>query len=252
MKVLIVDDEPIARQVLGELLEEMSGVQVVGVACDGQEAVEQIAKLQPEVACLDLQMPGMDGFSVARALRGHRLPLLIYVTAFDNHALEAFDTGAVDYLLKPVRKERLAAALQKARAQLKGLAQPAALAQAVGAAHAGAAPASAGPRRIVGRSGEEMVLVDPAEIIAFRAEGERVQIVTAHQKYEAEQTLRVLEGRLPSPPFKRIHRSTIINTDHIRKISPLSSKRWLLKLSNGTEAIVSKRMAGLVREATGW
>jgi DNA-binding LytR/AlgR family response regulator len=245
MRVLIVDDEPIARQVLGELLEEMPGVQVMGEARDGQEAVNQIAKLQPEVAFLDLQMPGMDGFGVARALRGNPLPLLIYVTAFENHALQAFDAGAVDYLLKPVRRERLTAALEKARAQLKGIARlPAAPAVSVAAAPT--------PRRIIGRSGEEMVLLDPADIVAFRAEGECVYIVTGQHRYEADQTLRALEERLPSPPFKRIHRSTIINTDHIRKISPLSSKRWLLKLSNGAEAIVSKRMAGLVRETTGW
>lgn len=247
MRVLIVDDEPIARQVLGELLEEMPGVHVAGEAGNGQEAVGQIARLQPDVAFLDLQMPGMDGFGVARALRGNRLPLLIYVTAFESHALEAFDAGAVDYLLKPVRKERLAAALDKARAQLKGLA-PAAPQPAAPQPAAAGAP----PRRIVGRLGEEMVLLDPADILAFRAEGEKVHVLTAGHKYEAEQTLRALEERLPSPPFKRIHRSTIINTDHIRKISPLSSKRWLLKLSNGMEAIVSKRMATQVREATGW
>lgn len=240
MRVLIVDDEPIARQVLGELLEELPGVQVAGEAGNGQEAIEQIARLQPDVAFLDLQMPGVDGFGVARALRGNRLPLLIYVTAFESHALEAFDAGAVDYLLKPVRKERMAAALEKARAQLKGLA-------------AAPAPATvAAPRRIVGRAGEEMVLLDPGDVLAFRAEGDKVNILTASHKYEADQTLRALEEKLPSPPFKRIHRSTIINTDHIRKISPLSSKRWLLKLSNGAEAIVSKRMATLVREAAGW
>lgn len=240
MKVLIVDDEPIARRVLAELLEEFAGVQIAGEAASGTEAVEQIAKVHPELAFLDLQMPGLDGLSVARSLRGSRLPLIVYVTAYESHALEAFDTGALDYLLKPVRKERLAAALDKARAQLRGLAGP--------VKSAPAAP----PRRLVGRSGEDLHLVDPSDVIAFRAENNEVFMVTAQTRYRAELTLRELEDRLPCPPFRRIHRSTIINTDHIRKISPLTSKRWLLKLTNGAEAIVSKRMAGLVRETMEW
>lgn len=244
MRVLIVDDEPIARRVLGELLEEIPGVQLAGEARDGNEAIAQIAKLEPEVALVDLQMPGMDGFGVARALRGGSLPVIVYVTAFDSHALEAFDAGAVDYLLKPVRKERLEAALAKARARVAGL-LPKPAPQAQG-------PVAPAPRRIAGRSGEEIHLLDPADIIAFRAEGDLVYIITGAGRFLAEQNLRTLEARLPSPPFKRIHRSTIINTDHIRRISPLSSKRWLLKLSNGSEAVVSKRMAGQVRTSAGW
>lgn len=241
MRVLIVDDEPIARLVLGELLEGVPGVQVVGEASDGREAVEQVARLQPDVAFLDLHMPGLDGFGVARALSGSRLPILIYVTAFDEHALQAFDAGAVDYLLKPVRKERLLAALEKARTQLRG---------ATGAGTPQPSPAML--RKVVGRSGAELHLLDPHDIIVFRAEGDAVVIVTAKGRFLAGSTLKELEARLPSPPFKRIHRNTILNTDHIRRVAPLSSKRWLLKLSNGAEAIVSKRMASLVRAATGW
>lgn len=240
MQVLIVDDEPVARQVLAELLEECPGVKVAGEAANGVEAVERVERLKPEVVLLDLQMPGLDGFAVARRLRGGRLPLIIYVTAFEKHALEAFETGAVDYLLKPVRRERLALALEKARRQLAGLRQ--------------SAPAAvvAEPRRIVGRLGSDLHLLDPEEVIAFVAEGDTVRIVTAAGRYYAEHTLKALEQRLPAPRFRRIHRGTIINTDHIRRISPLTSKRWLLKMSNGLEAVVSKRMAGVIREATHW
>lgn len=240
MRVLIVDDEPVARQVLVELLEECPGVNVAGEAANGVEAVEHVERVKPDVVLLDLQMPGLDGFAVARRLRGGRLPLIIYVTAFEKHALEAFETGAVDYLLKPVRRERLALALEKARQQLAGLRQ--------------AAPAAvvAEPRRIVGRLGSDLHLLDPEEVIAFVAEGDTVRIVTAGGRYYAEHTLKALEQRLPAPRFRRIHRGTIINTDHIRKISPLTSKRWLLKMSNGLEAVVSKRMAGVIREATHW
>lgn len=242
MNVLIVDDEPIARQVLRELLEEHPGITLAGEASTGLEAVEQIARLHPDVVLLDLQMPGLDGFSVARTLRGDSLPIVIFVTAFETHALQAFDTGAVDYLLKPVRKERLTAALEKARTQIAGL-----------KSEPPPPPPIAEPlRRILGRLGSDLHMLNPDDVIAFQAEGDTVQIITAQGRYYADHSLRTLEAKLPPPQFRRIHRGTIINTDHIRKISPLTSKRWLLKMSNGLEAIVSKRMAGVIRDATRW
>lgn len=239
VRVLIADDEPIARQVLRELLEECHGALLAGEAASGTEAVAEIERLQPDAVLLDLQMPGLDGFAVARSLRGAPLPLIIYVTAYEKHALQAFEAGAIDYLLKPVRRERLEAALEKARSRLAGLRQT-------------APPPEAKPRRIVGRLGSDLHLLDLADVIAFRAEGDAVFILTAHGRYMAGHSLRALEQRLRAPRFRRIHRGTIINTDHIRKISPLSSKRWLLRMSNGLEAVVSKRMAGVIREATDW
>ena len=210
MKALIVDDEPIARRVLREALDDFPEVEVLGEAATGTEAMEQIGRLQPEVVFLDLQIPELNGLAVARCLRGQRLPLVVYVTAFERHALQAFETGALDYLLKPVRRERLQAALGKVRAQLDGIRQ----AEAPTAGRAGEAP-----RRIVGRLGADLHLLDPSEVIAFQADGEVV---------------------------------TIINTDHIRRISPLSSKRWLLRMSNGIEVTVSKRLAGTIRDETNW
>lgn len=240
MKVLIADDEPVARQILAELLAEMEGVVLLGEAANGREAVEKASELRPDVLLLDLQMPGLDGLSVARSLRGSSLPLVIYVTAFDQHALEAFETGAIDYLLKPVRKERLSAALDKARRLLAGIAPKP------------MASLEAAPRRIVGRLGADLHLIDPEDVIAFRAEDDTVLILTLKHKYYCDHSLRQLEQKLPTPRFRRIHRSTIINTDHIRRISPLTSKRFLLQLSGGLEAVVSKRMAGTIREATRW
>jgi DNA-binding LytR/AlgR family response regulator len=236
MKVLIADDEPIALHVLRELLDEISGIEIVGEAATGPEAVEQTRRLHPDVLLLDLQMPGMNGFQVAGQLPP-RKPVVIFVTAYDKHALEAFDAGAVDYLLKPVRRERLESALAKARAHFAVSLQ--------------AAPPQlpAELKRVVGRSGTDLHLLELSEVVAFQADGEVVYVITAQGRFYADHTLKVLEQRLP-PQFRRVHRSTIINTDHIRKISPLSSKRWLLRMSNGLEVIVSKRLAGIAREGS--
>lgn len=238
MRALIADDEPVARQVLREQLEEIGGISVVGEADNGLEAVELIDRLRPDVVLLDLQMPGLDGFSVARQLKAHHRPAVIFVTAYDRHALEAFDIGALDYLLKPVRRERLEAALLRVR---KTAPPPA------------ARPKPAEPlRRVVGRLRSDLHMLDPNEVVAFQADGETVYILATSGRYLANYTLKALEERLPSPQFRRVHRKTIINTNHIRRISPLSSKRWLLVMSNGLEVIVSKRMAGAIREEAQW
>ncbi|SRR5579883_3068478 len=231
MKVLIADDEPIARQILREHIESIPALEYAGEASTGAETLARILETQPDVVLLDLQMPELDGLAVVRQLRGDRKPAIIFVTAFERYALDAFDVGAVDYLLKPVRRERLEKAIQKAERQLQT-----------------SGPSRSAPRKIVGRRGTDLYLLDPSEIVAFQAEGELVHIVTADQRYLADHSLKVLESKLEQPRFRRIHRGTIINTDHIRRISPLSSKRWLLKMSNGFEAIVSKRLASSIRE----
>lgn len=232
MRVLIADDEPVARQILRELLDDIGGITLAGEASTGAEAIEQIARIRPDVVLLDVQMPGLTGLEVSRSLPGARPPAVIFVTAYSDHALAAFDSGAVDYLMKPVRRERLEAALAKARAH-------------------GASPPSE-VRRIIGRLGQDLHLLDPSEVIAFQAEGDLVYIITAKGRFYTSHTLRVLEDKLPPERFRRVHRSTIINTDQIRKISPLTSKRWLLRMSNGLEVIVSKRLSGVIREETEW
>lgn len=243
MRVLIADDEPIARQVLREHVEAIPGLEVAGEASTGAEALQHILDLKPDLVLLDLQMPELDGLATVRSLRGGRAPLIIFVTAHEQHALEAFEVGAVDYLLKPVRRERLELAVEKARRQAP------ALSPSVGPTAPGTQPPL---RKIVGRRGTDLYLLDAAEIVAFQAEGELVHIIVAGQRYLSEHSLKALERKLDPPRFRRIHRRTIINTDHIRKISPLSSKRWLLKMSNGFEAVVSKRLASSIREQGPW
>ena len=251
LRALIVDDEPVARRVLREEMEGHLDVTVVGEADNGLRALEEISSLQPDVVLLDLQMPQMGGFEVIQRLQGGpHIPVIIIVTAYDQHAIRAFDAGAIDYLLKPVSQPRLIQALERAR-QLHGSRQDAAENLARLQELAGE-PAAAHPRRVVGRLGEEYFLLNTAEVFAFQAEGEVVWIITARQRYLAVQNLRTMEEKLKSGSFRRVHRNALVNLDHVRKLSALSSNRWLITLNNGQEFIVSKRMAHNVRQLLTW
>jgi DNA-binding LytR/AlgR family response regulator len=250
MRTLIVDDEPIARRVLREELESFPDVEVIGEAENGKEALNQIAKLKPDLVFLDLQIPLMDGFEVVRNLRGAPLPVIVIVTAFDQHAIQAFEAGAIDYLLKPVSEARLRKSVQRAKA-LYG--KPQAVAESL--AKIASAPeesSAAKVNKIVGRSGAEYFLLDSTEVLAFQAEGELVWIITTKNRFLATQTLRTIEERLKGLPFQRVHRNAIVNVNHVRKMAAISSQRWLLTLSNQQELIVSKRQAHNVREILRW
>jgi two-component system LytT family response regulator len=229
---LIADDEPIARALLREHLEHFPAIEVVGEAATGPEVIAEVNRLNPDLLFLDIHMPQLDGFAALKALKGASAPAVIFVTAHEDRALDAFNVGAAGYLLKPIRAERLAAAIDRLPMARKKQEEPLL-------------------RRIAARHGSDIHMLDHAEVIAFQAEGETVQVISTRGKFEIPATLRQLEARLPSPEFRRIHRGAIINTSHIRKISPLSSKRWLLKMSSGLEMIVSKRMSGVIRGEIG-
>jgi two-component system, LytTR family, response regulator len=246
LRTLIVDDEPIARKVLREELGSFDDIEIIGEADTGAVALEKISVHHPDLVLLDLQMPEMGGLEVVRNLkRGAHMPVIVIVTAYDKYALQAFEAGAIDYLLKPVGGERLAEAVERAKrltsreaaerlAQLQQIVeQPAANPQ---------------PRRVVGRIGEEYFLLSADEIFAFQADGDIVWIITSKKKYQATQTLKVLEQRLRNTSFRRIHRSALVNVDHVRKMSALSSQRWLITLANDQEFIASKRQAGSIRQ----
>ncbi len=249
LRTLIVDDEPVARRVLREELETISDINVVGEADSGASALDLIAEERPDLILLDLQMPEMSGLDVVRSLKaGRHVPAIVVVTAYDSYALQAFEAGAIDYLLKPVGQDRLKEAVERARrltsreaierlAQLQELGEP------------GAAPRA---RRIIGKVGEEYFLLNADEIFAFQADGDLVWIITAKRKFLAAQTLKALEERLRNTNFRRIHRSLLVNVDHVRKMSALSSQRWLITLSNDQQFVASKRQAHSVRQLLKW
>jgi two-component system, LytTR family, response regulator len=250
VRTLIVDDEPIARHVLRDDLELIPAVEIVGEAANGKDALLKISELRPDLVFLDLQMPVMSGFEVIRNMRGLPPAVVVIVTAFDQHAIQAFEAGAIDYLLKPVPAVRLAKAVERAEALLR---KPVELANHLARIAASAEAVSPVPiRKIVGRNGEEYHLLDASDVLAFQAEKELVWIVTARQRLLATQSMGAIEERLGNPHFQRVHRNTIVNVNHIRKMSPLSSQRWLLTLSNSLQLIVSKRQARNVRQILQW
>ncbi len=251
MRALIVDDEPIARQVLREELELLS-VEITGEAENGEAALLQIAKTKPDVILLDVQMPVMNGFEFLSHLDEESAPAIIMVTAYDQHALEAFKAGAVDYLLKPVSGERLSMSLARIRRLIRnpgGAADQVKHLQKLAPPAAGRSPIE---RKIVGKSGAEFFLLNIGDVLAFQAEGDLTWIITAKQKYFAAQNLRALDDRLKGSSFRRIHRNALVNVHHILKMSMITSQRWLLTLSNGQEFVVSKRQAKNVRDVLSW
>jgi DNA-binding LytR/AlgR family response regulator len=249
LRALIVDDEPIAREVLRDELAAYSDVEVVGEAENGPEAVARIAELRPDVVLLDLQMPGFGGFEVIRRLPSGALPFVVIVTAYDQHAVRAFEAGALDYLLKPVSQQRLEKAIERARA-LRG--NKPRIAESLARISEAASPGAAKARKVVGKSGDEYYLLDLDDVLAFQAEREIVWIFTGKQRYTATQPLRLIEERLRGTVFQRVHRNALVNVNHVRKMTPLTSQRWMLTLSNGQELIVSKRLAAEVRELLQW
>lgn len=250
IKTLIVDDEPVARRLLREGLEASAEIAIVGEAANGKEALQKIGKLQPDLVFLDLQMPVMSGFEVVRGLSGNSLPIIVIVTAFDQHAIQAFEAGAIDYLLKPVAEARLLKAVERAKGLLS---KPGEVADQVARIAAVSTPSNpVKGRKVVGRSGADYVLLDADEVLAFQAERELVWIITARQRLLATQSLRAIEQRLAEPQFQRVHRNAIVNVNQVRKMSALSSQRWCITLSNSLQIVVSKRQAHKIRQILQW
>ncbi len=243
MRTLIVDDERAARDVLRRDLAQVESVDLVGEADNGATALERIKELRPDLVLLDIQMPVQDGFEVVRCLHG-RLPLIVFVTAYSEHTLKAFEVGAIDYLLKPFSVERLTRSIERAQQSTRN---PRDYAERV-AQTINAAPQPRHPRiKIVACHGRDFILLDLDHVYAFQASGEIVWIQTRERRYQATQTLTAIAAKLAGTEFLRVHRGALVNSNKISRISSLSSRRWLLTLANGSQYTVSKRNAAMVR-----
>jgi two-component system LytT family response regulator len=242
MRVLIVDDEHLARAVLREHLAEHADIEIAGECANGFEAVKAIAELEPDLVFLDIQMPRLDGFEVAE-LAGDRTAYL-FVTAYDQFALRAFEVHAVDYLLKPFGAERLAQALAHARRSLArpGQAQIQALAQ-------DARPRSQQPlERILIRDGARVHVIATRDIDYIEAQDDYVQIAAAGRRYLKAQRLSELEGQLDPALFLRVHRSWIVNLGAIVRIEPAGRDSHCAVLRGDVRAPISRSGYQKVRE----
>ncbi|HTZ56498.1 MAG TPA: response regulator, partial [Acidobacteriaceae bacterium] len=196
MRALIVDDEPIARKILREELALLDSIEVVGEAENGEAALVTISSIKPDIVFLDIQLPGMNGFQVLDHLNGGHVPAIVMVTAYDQHAIQAFEKGAVDYLLKPIDPQRLTQAVERAKRVARNPLQAAEiLAQLQEIAPAGSTGAQK-VRKVVGRLGEELFLLSLDEVVAVQADGNLTWIITSEQRYLATHNLKAIESRL--------------------------------------------------------
>ena len=254
LRVLVVDDEELARDELCYQLEQLEDIDIVGQAANGVEALAVLDRSAPDLVFLDVQMPGLGGFEVARRLLEQpAAPLIVFVTAFDQHAIEAFEVSAVDYLLKPVESARLDQALQRVRKRL-----------------AGNRPATAEPvndqlekivkmmaerqirrEQVAIRVGERLMLVQAEEIIYASLADESINIVTGQVAGTSNyRTLDDLHARLDPEVFWRVHRSHLVNINKIKEIVPWFSRNYILRMKDGkgTEIPVSRSQTKRLRE----
>jgi len=243
LRVLIVDDEELARRVLREYLSGHANVEILGECRNGFEAVKAAAELEPDLVFLDVQMPRLDGFEVAELL-GPKVAV-VFVTAYDEYALQAFDLHAVDYLLKPFGAERLAQALERARQRI-GRAPAVTPVELASAARSGGAPRE----RVLVREGTRVHVI-PADAIDFiEAQDDYVSIRAGEKSYLKEQPLAELERLLDPAQFVRTHRSYILNVDRLAKLELYAKDSRVAILKDGTRLPVSRagygRLKGLL------
>src|SRR5262245_21219733 len=254
LRAVLVDDEQLARDELGYLLGQLGGVEVIGQATNGLEAITIIDRLRPDVVFLDVQMPGLTGFEVARRLLDVHAPSrIIFVTAYDQHAIEAFDVNAVDYLLKPVEPGRLEVAVDRARQRIgsdrsePGLTSAAELEKIIQLI----AERQSRRERLAIKVGERFLLVQAEDIIYASLADEGISVVTSqHAGTSNYRTLDELHERLDPTVFWRVHRSHLVNINKVKEIVPWFSRNYILRMKDekSTEIPVSRTQTRRLRE----
>lgn len=248
IRTLIIDDEDAARSRLRNLVAAHSNLEIIGEARDGLEAVNLIVASKPDLLFLDVQMPGLDGFEVLRTLPTEGIwPLVVFATAFDRYAMDAFEANAVAYLLKPISREKLAVAIERAE---RLLATPDARTADKAQVRAVASTVQPPLQQIVARHRDRYLLVPLHDVCFFKIEDGLVRVKTHKNLYRTDYNLVDLEPRLPNGTFIRVHRGTIANRTKIAEVAPMFKGTFMLIMSDEerTEIQVSERQSKVVRE----
>jgi len=247
-QAVVVDDEPPAREELCYLLGQVGGVEVVGQAGNGVDGLALIESARPHAAFLDVQMPGLTGFEVAHLLLDRQVPTnVVFVTAFDQYAIDAFEVNAVDYLLKPVEQDRLERSVQRLAARVGVPDADDRLERLVRMV----AERQQQRSQIAVKVGEHLLLVHAEDLIFASMEGDTIQVVTSHLTGTSNyRTLDELQARLDSSVFWRVHRSHLVNINKIKEIVPWFSRNYVLRMtdSKGTEIPVSRSQTKRLRD----
>lgn len=259
IRTIIVDDEPLAIQGLELRLQAFDDIEIVERCANGREAIRAVKTLKPDLVFLDIQMPGFDGFSVVAGLADIEPPLFVFVTAYSQHALKAFDAQAVDYLMKPVEEERLAATVERVRQRLsekRSSVDTERLKGILSEVAPDAVPEDMVSESELAASRFEKVLnikdrgqifrVDVNDIERIDAAGDYMCIYTADQTLILRETMKDLEKRLDPRKFQRIHRSTIVNLDNIKSVKPHTNGECFLVLQSNTQVKVSRSYRDVV------
>lgn len=239
IRALIVDDEPPARELIATLLRDEPDVEVVGECVNGRKAVTAIERLSPDLVFLDVRMPGLDGFGVLGALPVERWPLIVFVTAYDEHAVRAFEVHALDYVLKPFEYDRLRQAVQRARAKLSqrdGVSEQTRLLSLLEDLQN---KAQAWDRLVVREAGR-ITFLKPDEIDWIEAEGNYVCLHVGAKSYLLRESMNAAEARLEVRKFLRVSRSALVNLERVKEWQPLFHGDSVLTLKDGTRLAVSR------------
>jgi two-component system, LytTR family, response regulator len=250
IRTLIVDDEPLGRERIRTLLREDAEVEVVGECADGRQAIAAVERLKPDLLFLDVQMPEMDGFAVVDAMAAQHMPAIIFVTAYDRYAVQAFEVHALDYLLKSFDRERFQSAVARAKQEIRR-SREGALNERLAGLLEDLESRKQRATRVVIKSAGRIFFLPVEEIDWVEAADNYVRIHAGVEAHLVRETLQSLEGRLDPARFLRIHRSTIVNLDRIRELHPLFHGDYAVRLRDGTELTLSRNYREKLGEPLG-
>ena len=239
IRVALVDDEPLGRQKLRRMLKSDPDVDIIGEYAGGEEAIAGLTAHMPDLLFLDIEMPGMNGFDVLREINRVDLPHVIFVTAYDQYALKAFEIQALDYLLKPFDKDRFQKALDRARAQI-GRQQHSGMDRKLMSVLELFRPQPEYPERIVVKSGGHVLFLRTAELDYVESAGNYVRLHVAGKSHLLRETMNEMQAKLHPQKFVRIHRSTLVNVERVKELQPWFGGGYVVILHNGTKLNMSR------------